>query len=72
MYRFLIAQKVFKPIKQLREFPEKSNQKLVSNEKHDALILRNGYHYLALGQNSATRDKFQQQLLLLGIWLPLL
>lgn len=71
MYRLLIAQKVFKPIKQFREFPEKSNQKLVSNQKHDAVILRYDYHYLVLGQNFATRDKVQWQLLLLSIWLTL-
>jgi hypothetical protein len=41
MYRLLIAQKVFKPIKQFREFPEEPNQKLVSNSRWDTVIVRN-------------------------------
>lgn len=61
MYRLLIAQKVFKPVKQFREFPEESNQTLMSNQKHDAIILKYGYYYLMLGQNAATRDQFQRQ-----------
>lgn len=41
MHRLLIAQKVFKPIKQFREFPEEPNQKLVSNARQDIVIVRN-------------------------------
>lgn len=34
MYRLLIAQKVFKPIKQFRELPEKPKQKQVNHQRH--------------------------------------
>lgn len=33
----------------------------MSNQKHDAIILKYGYYYLMLGQNAATRDQFQRQ-----------